>query len=344
MLKNALKRARHLLKPQVILPVLLATALLVFAFRLGDLGRVVGRLHRLPLWVLVASVGCAACYLACKAVQLKSMLKHVGVRIPIRSFWLAFAVGETTVTLPLGLFSQNWVLSASRRVNIGRSSSATVMMLLVEIVAVFVFLAVVGIPHLGDVRFAAIAALVFFVSLVAALLLFEDKARKLPDRMKHDWARRAADSGIELIDGLRQLIKPWILMRYLVLAAIYLGALTTAFWLIGRGMGVHHLDYLDATQIYMFALAVILIGAGLISQIGTVDILGMVVARSFGIDYNNGLALMLGFRIVWTGSIWLLCLPIIATTWREIPRHGQHPSRYHNGQHASGDCGEKVPD
>lgn len=319
-------RVRAVLHPKVILPLLLAAALLVFAFRLGDIGKVVGRLLELPLWVIGVSVGCAACYLGCKALQLKSMLNHIGVRIPARSFWLAFAVGETTVTLPLGLFSQNWVLSASRRIDIGRSSSATVMMLLVEIAAVFLFLAITGIPNLEGVRFGAIAALVFYSLLLAALLLFEDRMRELPDRLKHEWAQRAASSGVELIDGLRRLVKPYILMRYLVLAAIYLGALTTAFWMIGEGMGVHHLEYLDATQIYIFALAVILIGAGLISQIGTVDILGMVVARSFGIDYNNGLAMMLGFRIVWTGSIWLWCLPIVGVTWREIPKHGQQPS------------------
>jgi hypothetical protein len=29
--------------------------------------------------------------------------------------------------------------------------------------------------------------------------------------------------------------------------------------------------------------------------------------------------MMLGFRIVWTGAIWLLCLPIVGAMWREIP-------------------------
>ena len=119
--------ARAVLKPQVILPVLLAAALLVFAFNLGDLGKVVARLHDLPLRVLGISVGGAAIYLGCKAIQLRLMLRRIDVCIPPRPFWLAFAEGELTVTLPLGLFSQNWVLSASRRVHDGRSSAATVM-------------------------------------------------------------------------------------------------------------------------------------------------------------------------------------------------------------------------
>ena len=321
-----LSRARAVLKPQVILPVLLAAALLVFAFKLGDLGKVVGRLKTLPLYVPGVSIGCAAIYLGCKAVQLHLMLKRIGVAIPARPFWLAFAVGEMTLTLPLGLFSQNWVLSASRRVHVGRSSAATVMMLLVEIAAVFLFLAVMGVPGWASVRWAAVALLVLFIAIVASAILFEKKARQLANRVRREWLKMAAKGGVELLDGLRKLCTPSTIGVSLVLAAVYLGALTVAFWQIGLGMHVRHLAYLDAATIYMFSLAVILIGAGLVSQIGTIDILGMVVARAWGIGYTDGLAMMLGFRIVWTGSIWLLCLPMVASTWREIPSHRGHGS------------------
>lgn len=321
-----LSRARAVLKPQVVLPVLLAAALLVFAFKLGDLPKVVGRLRTLPLLVPGISVGCAAIYLGCKAVQLHLMLKRIGVGIPGRSFWLAFAVGEMTLTLPLGLFSQNWVLSASRRVHVGRSSAATVMMLLVEIAVVFLFLATLGVPGWSAVRWAAVALLVLFVAFVTGAVLFEDKARELAGRVQREWLKKIAKGGVELLDGLRKLCTPTTIAVSVVMAAVYLGALTVAFWQVGRGMHVQHLAYLDAATIYMFSLAVILIGAGLVSQIGTVDILGMVVARAWGIGYTDGLAMMLGFRIVWTGSIWLLCLPLVGATWREIPNEKKRES------------------
>lgn len=338
MLKKLWSKLRHVLKPQVVLPVLLAAALLVFAFNLGDLGKVVARLRDLPLRVLGISVGAAAVYLGCKSVQLRLMLRRIGVRIPSRSFWLAFAVGELTVTLPLGLFSQNWVLSASRRVHVGRSSAATVMMLLVEIATVFLFLAIIAIPGWSEVRWIAIGLLAVFVAIVACALLFEDKARKLPERFHREWLKDIAKGAIELLDGLRKLCTPSTIAVSLVLAAIYLGALGTAFWQVGRGMHVQHLSFLDATTIYMFSLAVILIGAGLISQIGTVDLLGMVIARAWGIGYTDGLAMMLGFRIVWTGSMWLLCLPIVGATWREMP------TEKHKREGTSGDGREEPSD
>ena len=284
------------------------------------------RLRTLPLHVVGISLGCAAIYLGCKAVQLRLMLTRIDVCIPPRSFWLAFAVGELTVTLPLGLFSQNWVMSASRRVHVGRSAAATVMMLLVEIAVVFLFLAVVGVPGWGEVRWVAVALMVLFVAFVAGAVVFEDKARELAGRVRREWLKKIAKGGVELLDGLRTLCTPTTIGISLVLAAVYLGALTTAFWQIGRGMHVQHLGYVDASTIYMFSLAVILIGAGLISQIGTVDLLGMVIARAFGIGYTDGLAMMLGFRIVWTGSIWALSLPIVGATWREMPSSGKRKS------------------
>ncbi len=322
------------LKPQVILPVLLAVALLVFAFSLGDVGKVIGRVLQLPASALWLSLAAAACYLACKALQLRLMLSEVDVHIPARPFWLAFGVGELTVTLPLGMFSQNWVLSASRRISIGRSSSATVMMLLAEIAAVFLFLAVVGVPGWPDVRWAAVGVLGLFALLLAGGILFGERAHPHLAALPWAWARQGAQAGMEMLRGLRRLSTPVMLLVSIVLAAIYLCALTAAFWLVGRGMDAHHLGYLTAATIYLFSLAVILVGGGLFSQIGTVELLGMWVARAWGIGYTDGLALMLGFRIVWTGAIWLLCLPIVGLMWREIPARRRGPS---------GDRGKKIP-
>jgi hypothetical protein len=156
--------------------------------------------------------------------------------------------------------------------------------------------------------------------------LFGEKAHPHISRLPRDWMKAGARTGLEMLGGLRKLSTPVMLAISIVLAAVYLGALTFAFWIVGRGMHVHHLGYLTAATIYLFSLAIILVGAGLFSQIGTVELLGMLAARAWGIDYTDGLAMMLGFRIVWTGAIWLLCLPVVGMMWREIPSHGRHDS------------------
>lgn len=326
-MRGGLTRARALLRPQFMLPVLLAGALLAFAAGLGDPHRVQVRLAHLRAHTLWIALAAAACYLACKAAQLKLMLAHIDLRVPGRAFWLAFAIGELTVTLPLGIFSQNWMLASTRHVRIARSSAATVMMVLAEIAVVFAFLAVVGVPHWPAARIFAIAMLAAIGLALAGLMLFEHGVRARARGMRRRWSRCAMEAASEMVRGLRQLSTPAMLAVSLVLAAVYLGALAFAFWQVGQGMRVPHLDWLAAATIYAFALAMILIGAGLFSQIGTMELLGMVAARAWGIGYADGLALMLGFRLVWTGAIWLLCLPIVASLWREMPRGRTSRSR-----------------
>ena len=50
--------------------------------------------------------------------------------------------------------------------------------------------------------------------------------------------------------------------------------------------------------------------------------------------------MMLGFRIVWTGSIWLLCLPIVGATWREMPTE----SNKRKNKEESADRGKEPSD
>lgn len=309
---------RYLAKPVFVLPVLLATALLIFAFKLGNLGSVVGRVQAIPIWILAVSLGFAVIYLMVKALLLHLLLVNLGVRPPWRPFALAFAVGELTLTLPFGLFTQNWILSASGTIRIGRSAAATVVMLLAEIAVVLLLLAVIGIPHWPELRPLAILALGVFAAILSGLLFFERTARYHAYKVKHRKLRRALLEGIELLKGLKRLSSLRLLAINLLLAAVYLGALLSAFFFVGRGMGLHSLNYLTATTIYTFSLAVVLLGGGLFTQIGTVEVLGMVAARAWGIAYTDGLALMLGFRLVWTGAMWLLNLPVLFALWRAI--------------------------
>jgi hypothetical protein len=119
------------------------------------------------------ALGLAVAYLALKAWQLHLLLRNLGAEADWRRLALAFAVGELALTLPLGLFAQNWVLARTGRAPFGETAAATVVMLLVEIVVVLVFLAVVGIRGWPVVRPAAIVAASALCVLMAFVLHFE---------------------------------------------------------------------------------------------------------------------------------------------------------------------------
>jgi hypothetical protein len=326
---------RSVVRPTVLLPLLLAAALLTFAFKLGGVEGTLARIRAVPVRVLWLTPVFAAVYLALKAIQLRMLLSNLGLRIPWPNFGLAYCVGELTATLPFGLFSQNWVMSASSHVHAGRSAGATVMMLLTEAFVVLAVLALIGIPGWGVVRVVALVVLAGMTALVLGVLRYEHVTLGVAYKVRHEPLRKAVMSGIELLGSLKRLSRAPLLAANVLLAAGYLAALAYGFLVVGRGMGLAKLDYAQAVVIYSFALAVVLLGAGAFGQIGTVDVLGMVAASASGIGYGDGLALMIGFRIVWTASLWLLDLPVVALLWRFLSvRSGRSRGSGQNRQKA----------
>lgn len=323
-------------QPKVLLSTLLAGALFFLAISLGDIDKVVGRIRAIPLLNIGAALGCAAIYLIFKALQLHLLLNDLGAHPQRKRFALAFAVGELAVTFPLGIFSQNWVLSEEDRIHFGRSSAATVMMLLMEIAAVLLLLAAAGIPGWPPLRPLAGALLVVIAAFMFGVLHFESLAQRLAGRIRNEKLHNAMEEMVGLIRGLKKLAAWRVLLVNFVITVIYLGALCAAFMVICHGVGLNQLTYVQAATIYCFSLAAVLLTGGVSGQIGTIEIIGMNAARAWGVGYTDGLALMLGFRLAWTGSMWLLNTPIAIMFWRALrPRPKARPAAHRSPQENS---------
>jgi hypothetical protein len=323
---------RTLAKPKIILPVLLAGALFFLAISLGDIGKVLGRIRAIPLLDLGITLGCAVVYLVFKGLQLHLLLADLGAHPKRRRFLLAFAVGELAVTFPLGIFAQNWVLSENDRIHFGRSSAATVVMLLMETCVVLVLLTIVGIPNWPPLRPLAGCLVLVIGALVFGVLHFEPVAQKLAGKVRHEKLHKAMDEAIGLIRGLKRLAGWRVLWVNFLITAVYLGALVAAFMAIGHGVGLDKLTYVQAATIYCFSLAAVLLTGGLSGQIGTIEVIGMNAARAWGIVYTDGLALMLGFRVAWTGAMWLLNGPVAIAFWHRLHGRRKHRRKSSHGQ------------
>lgn len=313
-----LKSTWHVLSnPRVVLPLLLAAALFLVAVSLGDLGQVVRRVKAVPTSSMWLALGCAAAYLLLKGLQLHLLLNDLNAHPGWRRFTLAFAVGELALTFPLGVFAQNWVLAGKNNMHFGRSSAATVVMLLMEVVVALLWLAIFGIPGWPPVQPIAIAILALMTALAFPLLRY-NLLGHMSERISHRHVHRLLAEGVGLLDGLRRLGKWRVLGINLLITPAYLAALTAAFWVMGHGMGLHHLGYGEATTIYAFALASVLVSGGVFGQIGLVEVIGMSTAHAWGMSYTQGLALMLGFRLAWTGAMWLLNGTVVVALWRSV--------------------------
>lgn len=308
---------RTLLRPRVVLPVLLAAALFLVAVSLGDLGQVVNRVKAVSVGSMMLVLGFAALYLLLKALQLHLLLNDLEAYPGWRRFTLAFSVGELALTFPLGIFAQNWVLAGKKGMHFGRSSAATIVMLVMEVVVTLLWLAINGVPGWEPVRPVAAAMLGAMVILGFALFRFRLMDR-LAERMAHRRLHRVLAEALGLLHGLEKLGRWRVLGINLLITAAYLAALAAAFWTMGHGMGLQHLSYREASTIYAFALASVLVSGGIFGQIGTVEVIGMSAARAWGMDYAMGLILMLGFRLAWTGAMWLLNGTIALALWRKV--------------------------
>lgn len=316
---------RIVLRPKLFIPILLAIALMAFAFSISDLGRVWSHIRTIS-WS--AAAGClwfAFCYLAFKCLQFKLLLGQVGIDLSWRQLLLAFAVGEMMLQVPGGVYAENYVLKRSRGDRYSISTAATTGGVIIEMALSMSVLLLVGIPHWPWLRALAFLLLAGLV-LVVALLVRSGRLRRLAVWPGSGWSGRAL-RGIGRMDrSFGRIFNSPNLAAAIVLAACYMGFLLAAYYTVTSSLGFDGFSVRRAVTIYLFAMSVSLFVGGLLPQLGVVELAGQGAARAWGYTITQGLSLMIGFRIVWIASIWLLCSPMLLLFWREFGQPKASPA------------------
>lgn len=313
---------KTLAQPKATVPVLLAAALLAVAVSLSNIPLVFQRIGKTPLPYLLWTLAFAAAYLISKGLQLQGFLKDLDVVVPWRSVLLAYTVGELTLTLPLGIYAQNYLLQRMQGSRLSRTVAATTLMLVFEAGMFFLLLALLGVagwPWLRPVALFCLAGLIAFVGLLTRWKRLQRRTVRVVSAL-----RLPGTAVQEFLDSLGVLANRRILLRRGYLTALYVVMLIGAFHTVAHGVGVPKLDFLQAATIYAFSLSIALIFGGITSQVGVVEIAGMGVARLYGYSFTEGLAMLLGFRLIWTACIWLLCLPIVFWLRDRLTASGGH--------------------
>lgn len=309
MTSRGARRWQVLAQPKVVLPLLLTGALLAAALGLSDIPQAFGRIRNISPLSLLAALLLAAAYLALKGLQFYGFLRELQIPIKWRHLLLAYAVGELTLTLPLGVYAQNYVLQRLQGTGFYRSAAVTTIMLIIESAVFFLSLALIrvrGWPWLQPLALACLlASMLFFAVLAHSDRVWEFVARQM------DRFQILGQAPVEFLRGLRSLAFARVIARRGYLTVLYTGALVWAFLVVSHGVGVKSLNLQQAITIYSFSLSIALICGGVLSQVGIVEMAGMGVAQAWGYSFTEGLAMLLGFRLVWTACIWLLSLPVI---------------------------------
>jgi uncharacterized membrane protein YbhN (UPF0104 family) len=333
--------ARHwwqvLLQPKIVLPILLSAALLAFAFGISDLPQVFDRISRISIGTIISAFALALVYLVIKGLELRLLLGRLGIRPGWRRLAFAFVVSEMTITIPAGVFAQNYILQHTCSAGFVRSAAATTAMLIIELFIILSMLTLLGMPGWGWVRLMAMVVLAGLVPTIGFLASPDALAARLLARVRGERLKRIVRGIADVSAGLRELKEARTVLPALFLALGYLGALATAFTLIGRGTGLEQLGYFQGVAIYSFSLTVTLLMMGMLTQLGVIEVAGLGAATAFGYGPSEALALMLGFRLIWMGSIWLIGAPT-AMRLRDAlevpPEQGAHAvaGEEHEGQ------------
>jgi uncharacterized membrane protein YbhN (UPF0104 family) len=293
---------------EIVVPVLLAVALLSFAFVFGNLPAAFDRIRGIGAAAVFGGFVLALVYWVLKAILFQRLLAGIRIRPDWRRLGAAYAVGEMCLTIPAGLYAQNWVLRRMHGADMARSSAATTGVLAIEstlLMLTLVVLHIPGWPWLRPVVLALMAVLgAAFLAVMGSLGRRRPRLRR--GRLRRGRLRSLSAPLFRFLRALRTLGRPLLILQAALFAAVYLTALVLAFLLVGRAVGDPGLTLVQAATIYFFSLGVSMLLGGLLSQLGVVESVGIGAAQAWGYDPTTALAMLLGFRLVWMTSIWVI--------------------------------------
>lgn len=303
------------------LPVLLSLVLIIGVLSFSGLSGVLQRGHLLQPDTFIVTAVLAAAYLAIKGWQFGRLLAASGLATRRRARWLAFAIGEVSVTLPFGVYAQNYVLKKAQGTHFAASATSTTMMLALEIALLALVLAIVpigGWPQLRPTLWGIIGVCILAGIVAARWLRLQSYIQRLAQRQhRASWFARGM---LDFLQHLRLLAQPRVLLHNAVLTAGYMLALVIAFRCVGNDVSHTPLTFQTALTIYAFGLLIAMSLGSMLSQFGVLELTGAAAAQAAGLGLQDGLAALLWFRLLWTLCIWGLCAIIVFMLRRELAR------------------------
>ena len=293
---------------KLLVPTLLIVALLVIVLTVSDIPTVLDHISRIPVSTMAVTLGLAFAYLVLKGALFHFLLEWLQIHPGPRPFGAAYAVGEMVITIPGGIYAQNWVLRRDANIDFSYSAAATTAILIVEGGIALLTLAILGIPGSDGLRISIAAFLGLAVLAVVALEKIEPVRSRAARLVQMGPFQRVGRELIQTAIGLRTLLTPRILARSVLLAASYLFTITAGFYMVAHAVGVTALTFGQAITVYFAAL----------SFLGLIEAGGLGVMEAWGYTGSQAIASLLGFRLVWLGATWILCGPLLLALRSEL--------------------------
>ena len=287
---------KTILSPKILIPVVLAVVLIGIVLSLGDIRKVGQDILHFPLGDAALFLGLTIVYEVIRGVQWLYFLNGMKVKVERRPAIFAFVGGEATKSLPAGNYFENYLLEREAGVAVAYTASGTTITILLEVVVCVVYLSIVSIRGWGWLRHVLLVGSLLVVLIVIALARLDLHAH-LPGWLANKkFFRWVAEQWKTFSKGAATFVTPERLAVGLALAAAYLAAAGTQYYVVIRAIGHDHVGYFDAMAAYLFGL-----GAGLIlpvpTDIGVQEITGLGALKALGMQVPNAVSVTILFRI-----------------------------------------------
>ena len=308
---------RKLFRPSVLLPTLPGLALVAALLAFGDVRRVLALLSTFHAPALIAILLVLAGYETLQAVQWSRLLGAEGIRVPLRARLFAFLVGDTARVLPIGNYVENYLLLREEGIDLGLSSAATTVSVLIEVAVCLAGLVLLGLGSWGWLRPLILIGLGVFLSVVWALHT-RRHAGALPAWLsQRRWLLRALEEVRQFRRGAAALAHPRVLAPAALLGAGYVLLGGTALYLVVRGLGVDGVSWAQVLAVYCFSIAFALIFP-LPVDLGVYEASGAGAFLAVGVDKSVAVSAMLLLRALSTGTAVAVALGTIVLLRDEV--------------------------
>jgi uncharacterized membrane protein YbhN (UPF0104 family) len=298
---------RKLFQPAVIIPAIFGVSVFAALIAVSNVKKVLAVMSGFPHLFLLYFLLLTAAYEVVRCVQWHNLLTALGLHVAPRTQIFSFAAGEVSKNMPLGNFFQNYLLQRATGTDFGLSSSATLLIVLIQVAVALAGLVILGIGPWDWLRPLIVGGLAAFLLAVWAVRALHRSPHMPAWMTAHAWLRYALAEYRQFRHGADVLLHPRVLASASLLGAVYTLIAGASFYLITRGLGLDAISFGEALAVSLFSLAVGLI-VPIPVDIGTLEVSGVAALIALGVGPSDAVAAVIINRVLSIGASSALAL------------------------------------
>lgn len=311
-----MKALKSVLRPNVLIPVVIAVGLLAGLLAFGNPSQILALLAGFRLQYLLYFFLTMVAYEAVRCTQWHFMLLSLGIRVPLRTQIFTYMSGEVTKDLPVGNFFPDYVLQRSQGTDFGLASSATLLITLIEVAVSITGVVIIGIDGWEWLRPVILIGTFAFVLIVWALYRWHHLPHQHRPHprfqmvLKRKWVQKGLDEIRQFLRGEKTLLHPHVLAIGAALGAIYLTLGGVGLYLVILGLGLPHISIWSVLAVYYFSLAFAAI-VPLPMDFGSTEVSGTGALVADGMGRSGAVGTMLLARLLSLAATLVIALVTI---------------------------------